>query len=106
MNGNYLTSIHSQTGLSSVTLAFVLGGNAGCEPTWGGETPLSNKTILSSIQAFQKVGGSVILATGGAAGPYLESLCSTPTQLAAAYKKALDTVGTAHLDIDIGWLCV
>jgi chitinase len=43
----------------------------------------------------------VIVATGGAAGPYLEHSCGTTAQLLAAYKKVLDTVGTNYLDVDI-----
>src|SRR5690606_23408895 len=42
-----------------------------------------------------------IVATGGALGPYLEHVCATPAALLAAYKKALDPVGTNHLDVDI-----
>jgi len=34
-------------------------------------------------------------------GPYLEHLCSTVDDLANAYKLALDTVGTNHLDVDV-----
>lgn len=102
MSSDYLVKIHKETGLSSVTLAFVLGGAGGCEPHWGGESAVGDAKILNPIREFQKVGGRVIMATGGAMGPYLEASCSSPAALAAAYKKALNAVGTNHLDIDIG----
>lgn len=102
MPGDYLTKIHKETGLSAVTLAFVLGGAAGCDPQWGGEGGIDNPQILESIHNFQRSGGKVILATGGAMGPYLETACSSPNALSDAYKKALNTVGSTHLDIDIG----
>jgi hypothetical protein len=38
---------------------------------------------------------------GGALGPYLEHLCTTPEALAEAYKTVLDVVGTTHLDVDV-----
>ncbi|KAI2807703.1 hypothetical protein BLOT_005642 [Blomia tropicalis] len=101
MPGDYLTKIHKETGLSAVTLAFVLGGAAGCDPQWGGEGGIDNPQILESIHNFQRSGGKVILATGGAMGPYLETACSSPNALSDAYKKALNTVGSTHLDIDI-----
>lgn len=102
MDHDFLVKIHQQTGLSAVSLAFVLGGAGGCEPSWGGQSPLNDGNIMGAIKAFQGVGGKVILSTGGAAGPYLEASCSSPGALAAAYKKALSFVGTTHLDIDIG----
>ena len=98
---DYLTNIQAATGLNAVTLAFVLGGDS-CEPTWGGIKALEDPAIMGAIKNFQAKGGKVILATGGANGKYIESSCSTPESLAAAYKKALSVVGTSHLDIDIG----
>lgn len=102
MSEGFLTNIYQTTGLSAVTLAFVLAGNDGCEPNWGGEKKLNDSKIMSDIKNFQKIGGKVIVATGGAMGPYLEAACSSPDSLAAAYKKTLQAVGTNHLDIDIG----
>ncbi|KAH9394709.1 hypothetical protein TYRP_004766 [Tyrophagus putrescentiae] len=101
MSADYLVKVHHATGLSAVTLAFVLGGTGGCDPHWGGESGVGDPKVLTPIKEFQKIGGKVILATGGAMGPYLEASCSSPAALAAAYKKALNTVGTHHLDIDI-----
>lgn len=102
MADDYLVKIHQQTGLSAVTLAFVLGGSGGCDPHWGGESAVGDAKILNPIKNFQKLGGKVIVATGGAMGPYMEASCTSASALAAAYKKTLTTVGSNHLDIDIG----
>lgn len=102
LKSEFLAKYHNETGIKSVTLAFALGSRSGCEPAWGGELPIDEPTILENIKEFQELGGEVILATGGAMGPYLENSCSTSRKLANAYEKALKIIGTNHLDIDIG----
>jgi len=96
-----LVDLSHKYGVKAFTLAFALGGSAGCEPTWGGEFPINEPFIINEIKAFKAIGGDVIVATGGAMGPYLEASCSSSQALAKAYKKILDTVGSTHLDIDI-----
>jgi chitinase len=56
---------------------------------------------LGPIKEVMAAGGQMIIATGGAVGPYLEHVCSSVEALATAYKIALDTVGTTHLDVDV-----
>ncbi|KAH9424419.1 hypothetical protein DERP_004603 [Dermatophagoides pteronyssinus] len=101
MSENFLVELYQQTGLKSVTLAFVLGTGFGCTPSWGGEQTLNDPKILNGVKAFRNIGGKVILATGGAMGPYLESTCSSADQLAQTYQQALNIVDSKHLDIDI-----
>ncbi|ADG87744.1 carbohydrate binding domain-containing protein [Thermobispora bispora] len=96
-----LTDAYQATGVKHYTLAFVLGDSTGCNPSWGGTIPIDDPRIINDVRALQARGGQVIVATGGALGPYLEHVCATPAALLAAYKKALDTVGTNHLDVDI-----
>ncbi|GHF77166.1 chitinase [Amycolatopsis bartoniae] len=96
-----LVDMANATGQKTVTLAFVLADSTGCNPSWGGTIPLDDSRILSDIKAFQAKGGQVIVATGGAAGPYLEYTCGSADALAAAYRKILDTVGTNSLDVDV-----
>jgi len=96
-----LQDVQAKTGLKDYTLAFALGGIEGCVPSWGGQFPIDDPEILAPIHSMISQGGQMILATGGAAGPYLEHLCGTPEALVQAYKVALDAVGTNHLDIDI-----
>lgn len=96
-----LPAISAATGQNHFTLAFVLGSTQGCVPTWAVQYDLDDPKILSGIQNVQGKGGEMILAFGGALGNYLEHLCPTADALANAYKKALDTVGSNHLDIDV-----
>jgi hypothetical protein len=96
-----LVSVKNATGQKYFTLAFALGDSSGCNPAWGGTIPLADSRIIGDVHALQAAGGQVIVATGGAAGPYLEHSCGTTATLLAAYKKVLDTVGTNYLDVDI-----
>jgi chitinase len=96
-----LVDVANATGQKVFTLAFVLADSQGCHPSWGGTIPLDDSRILNDIHALQAMGGEVIVATGGAAGPYLEYTCGSADALAAAYRQILDTVGTNHLDVDV-----
>jgi hypothetical protein len=96
-----LVNVKNATGQKYFTLAFALGDSSGCNPAWGGTIPLADSRIIGDVHALQAAGGQVIVATGGAAGPYLEHSCGSTAALLAAYKKVLDTVGTNHLDVDI-----
>ncbi|MGH3762882.1 chitinase [Actinophytocola sp.] len=96
-----LVDVANATGQKVFTLAFVLADSTGCNPSWGGTIPLDDPRILDDIRALRAMGGEVIVATGGAAGPYLEYTCDSAEALAGAYRKILDTVGTNHLDVDV-----
>ncbi|GAA0263379.1 cellulose binding domain-containing protein [Saccharothrix mutabilis subsp. mutabilis] len=96
-----LESVARATGQKVFTLAFALADSSGCNPSWGGTIPLNDSRIINDVRALKALGGDVIVATGGAAGPYLEYTCSTADALLAAYKKVLDAVGSNHLDVDV-----
>ncbi|MDQ1645978.1 MAG: chitinase [Cryptosporangiaceae bacterium] len=96
-----LASAAAASGHKFYTLAFVIGGSAGCAPTWGGSIPLTDSRIGNDIKALRSAGGDVTVAFGGAAGPYLEHVCSTQAALAGAYEKVIDTLGVHRLDVDI-----
>ncbi|SNS68017.1 Fibronectin type III domain-containing protein [Streptosporangium subroseum] len=96
-----LTGAAAATGVKNYTLAFALGDSSGCNPAWGGTIPINDSRVINDVKALQAQGGQVIVATGGAMGPYLEHVCGTSASLLAAYKKVLDTVGTNHLDVDV-----
>jgi chitinase len=96
-----LVDIANATGHKVFTLAFALADSTGCNPSWGGTIPLDDPRIIGDIHALQAMGGEVIVATGGAAGPYLEYTCGSADALAGAYREILDTVGTNHLDVDV-----
>ncbi|MEU7739711.1 carbohydrate binding domain-containing protein [Nonomuraea sp. NPDC049158] len=101
MNTPSLTGAAAATGVKNYTLAFVLGDSTGCNPAWGGVIPLTDARIINDVKALQAQGGQVVVASGGAQGPYLEHNCGTTATLLAAYKKVLDAVGTNQLDIDV-----
>ncbi|WP_063765431.1 carbohydrate binding domain-containing protein [Nonomuraea candida] len=96
-----LAGTASATGVKNYTLAFALGDSSGCNPAWGGTIPIADLRIVDDVKALQAQGGQVVVATGGAMGPYLEHVCGSAAALAGAYKKVLDTVGTNHLDVDV-----
>lgn len=96
-----LVDVANATGQKVFTLAFALADSTGCNPSWGGTIPLDDPRIVNDIRALQAMGGEVIVATGGAAGPYLEYTCASVDALAGAYREILDTVGTNHLDVDV-----
>jgi chitinase len=96
-----LAEVAKATGQQHFTLAFVLGSAAGCTPMWGGERAVDDPAIKGQIDELRGMGGDVIVATGGAMGPYLESVCGTADELLGAYKAILDATGANHLDVDV-----
>ncbi|SDG37386.1 Cellulose binding domain-containing protein [Lentzea fradiae] len=96
-----LVDVANATGQKHFTLAFALGSSAGCDPAWGGTVPLNDSRIVNDTKALKAQGGSVIVATGGAMGPYLEHVCSTADALYNAYVKVLDAVGSNSIDVDV-----
>jgi hypothetical protein len=96
-----LAQIEQATGQKTFTLAFLLGSSAGCVPEWGGTLPLTDSTIIGEINALRALGGDVAVSFGGADGPYLETTCSSESQLEAAYQEVVSTLQVTHLDFDI-----
>jgi hypothetical protein len=96
-----LVDIANATGQKTFTLAFVLASSAGCSPAWGGTIPLDDSRIIGEINALKSAGGQVIISSGGANGPYLESTCSSASALATAYEQVIDATGAVGLDLDI-----
>ena len=96
-----LTEVAQATGQKHFTLAFVLGSSTGCDPKWGGTIDLDEPRIIDQIRALRAQGGDVVVATGGALGPYLEHVCGSAEALADAYRKILDVTGANSLDVDV-----
>lgn len=88
-------------GPADAVLAFVLAGDGGCTPSWGGTVPLDDPAVAGVVDGLRARGGALTLASGGANGPYLETACPDAGALAAAYASALDAVGTNRLDVDV-----
>ncbi|GAA4028491.1 hypothetical protein GCM10022247_61830 [Allokutzneria multivorans] len=96
-----LPEVARATGVKHFTLAFALGSHAGCDPKWGGTIDLTEPRIINQIRELKAMGGDVVIATGGALGPYLEHVCGTASALAGAYRKILDATGATHIDVDV-----
>lgn len=101
LDGPSLLQYKQQLGVRAFSLAFAIGGTGGCSPMWGGQIAIDNPKIINQIREFRAAGGDVIVSTGGALGPYLESSCGSAGALANAYKRVLSVTGSTHLDIDI-----
>lgn len=96
-----LKDVANATGQKHFTLAFALADSTGCDPSWGGTIPLNDSRVIGEVNDLKSVGGDVTVATGGANGPYLENTCGSSSALLAAYEKALDAVGSNHIDVDV-----
>jgi chitinase len=96
-----LRDVANATGQKHFTLAFALADSTGCNPSWGGTIALNDSRVIGEVNDLKGAGGDVTVATGGAAGPYLENTCGSSSALLAAYEKALDAVGSNRLDVDV-----
>jgi hypothetical protein len=89
-----LVDLRNKTGITGVTLAFVLAGN-GCH------TDGDVLSHVGDIKAFVAMGGHVKASFGGAEGTYLEHACGDPDSLAGAIEAFVDASGITDLDFDI-----
>ena len=101
MSSPTLVQVAQATGQKFFTLAFVLGSSAGCVPIWGGTIALNDSRIAGEISALRAIGGDVAVSFGGAAGPYLSSVCGTQAQQASAYEQVIDAFNIKHIDFDV-----
>ncbi len=93
-------AVISQTGVSSLTMAFIL-SKGRCNPEWDGRRPLLGGEDQAAIEAVRAAGGEVVVSFGGWSGKKLGTACKTPSALAAAYQKVIDAYGLKAIDIDI-----
>ncbi len=93
-------TIMTATGVKWFTMAFIL-TNGYCNPMWDGGRALTggnDQTVINNIRA---AGGDVVVSFGGASGPWIESSCTTASELAGAYQKVINAYGLKAIDIDI-----
>ncbi len=95
-----LTGTAQKTGVKHFTLAFLTSGG-GCVPKWGGAGDLAGDAVARQIPALRKAGGDVRVSFGGASGTELAAACSSASELAAAYGKAVDQFKLTAVDFDI-----
>ncbi|AYG81171.1 putative bifunctional chitinase/lysozyme [Streptomyces hundungensis] len=82
-------------------LAFAVAHGSTCRAVWDDETAIADRDVKDRAAALKKSGAAVRVSFGGQAGKELALTCRTPAQLAAAYRSALDAVGSAEADFDI-----
>ncbi len=95
-----LTGTAQKAGVKEFTLAFLTSAG-GCVPKWGGSGDLGGDAVAQQIPALRKAGGDVRVSFGGANGTELAAACSSASQLAAAYGKAIDQFKLTKVDFDI-----
>ncbi|WP_042434271.1 glycoside hydrolase family 18 protein [Streptacidiphilus anmyonensis] len=88
------------TGVKNFNLAFITDGG-GCNPEWGGVSPLTNDGVPGQIGALRAMGGDVRVSFGGANGTELAESCGSASALAAAYQKVIDAYGLTKIDFDV-----
>ncbi|HZZ12079.1 MAG TPA: chitinase [Paraburkholderia sp.] len=103
-----LDNIGVQQGIQQFTLAFVVSGNNGCTPSWGGVQSIGSgnasdllTSIANSVKNYRAKGGEVAVAFGGANGVPLQQACTSTAALKTAYQTVIDTYGATHIDFDI-----
>ncbi len=96
-----LAQLAQRTGVNHYTLAFIIGSSRGCVPTWGAQYALDDPGIIGQIDQLRAAGGGVVVAFGGALGPYMAQVCPSADALADAYRQVVETTGATHLDFDI-----
>jgi hypothetical protein len=89
-----LADLKAKTGLSSVSLAFVL-SDGSCRAT---RDVQNNRADLA---AFRAAGGRAKASFGGASGTYLENACPDDASLTAAIAAFVDETGLTDLDFDV-----
>ena len=94
-----LMEAKQRAGMDGMTLAFAVSGG-GCSIGGGMEATLNDASVKADVKQFVNEGGRVILSFGGAAGTYLESVCSA-NDLVTLIRRLMDTHGTHAIDWDI-----
>ncbi|GAC1393304.1 MAG: hypothetical protein NVSMB47_00330 [Polyangiales bacterium] len=89
-----LVDLQKKSGLSAVTLAFVL-SSGGCHASRDIEDHAAD------AKAFVAAGGHIKASFGGADGTYLENACGDEASMAAALTAFVDETGITDLDFDV-----
>ncbi|MFE9406759.1 chitinase [Streptomyces sp. NPDC006530] len=82
-------------------LAFAVAHGSTCRAVWDDDTAIVDQDVKDRAAGLKKSGAAVRVSFGGQAGKELALTCRTPAQLAAAYRSALDAVGSTEADFDI-----
>ncbi|WP_308445852.1 carbohydrate-binding protein [Chitiniphilus purpureus] len=96
-----LASAQQQLGMNAVTLAFTIARNGSCAiSNDGGGNNLLDGAMKDDIATFRQRGGRVIMSFGGAAGTYIEAVCSVD-QMVSLIEGMILNHGIRALDFDV-----
>ncbi len=88
-----------------VILAFVVAGEDGCTPTWGGAYTMEQASeqleLDRRIAQLRLVGGSARISFGGQANHELAVTCTDVAELTAAYRSVVERYEVNSIDFDI-----
>jgi hypothetical protein len=96
-----LMELKNASGLSAVTLAFVIASGSSCAVSNDGWSNIIETQMVADIAAFRAAGGRLKVSFGGAVGTYLEVACATASALEATLAGFVERTGLADLDFDV-----
>ncbi|TJZ73477.1 hypothetical protein FAZ21_09790 [Chitiniphilus eburneus] len=96
-----LASAQQQLGMKGVTLAFTIAKNGSCDISNDGSgNNLLDGTMKDDIANFSRGGGRVVMSFGGAAGTYVEAVCSVD-QMVAMIEGMIQRHNIRSVDFDV-----
>jgi len=87
-------------GQPGIITSFVTAAGNNCSAAFGGFSEYAPPFGLPAIQAYQQQAGKVAISFGGAAGTYLQDVCSQD-DLKTQIQNIIDTYAVKNLDFDI-----
>lgn len=90
-----------RTGIHWFTLGHLVAGGGGCAPKWGGQLDPGSNPVANRIGRLRAEGADAGLAFGGAGGRELAAACTSPTALAAAYRRVIGAFNATFVDFEI-----
>jgi chitinase len=85
----------------ALVLSFVTAGARGCAPAWGGRLAVDDPAVLALAARWRAAGREVRVSFGGQRGTDLAQRCQDVGQLTAAYRRVVDVLAPAALDLDV-----
>ena len=101
-----LATVADDGGARSLTLAFVTADAGGCQPAWGGQTPILAAPVVQAASRLRAAGVALRISFGGARGQELAAACGGAgagaiDRLASAYASVLDPYHAVAADFDL-----
>jgi chitinase len=85
----------------ALVLSFVTAAPRGCTPTWGGRLAVDDPAVLALARRWRAAGHELRVSFGGEQGTDLAQRCQDAGELTAAYRRVVDVLAPAALDLDV-----